>query len=249
MKDMTDFTGKTAIVTGGSRGLGREIALALAECGASVVVASRKADNCEAVAEEIRARGGRALAVGCHIGHWNELDNLIAAAIAEFGRIDILVNNAGMSPVAESSVDVSEALFDKIVAVNFKGPFRLAALAGTHMMASGGGCIVNISSIGAVFPAPAYAPYAGCKSALNTITESLAREFGPSVRVNGIMPGSFRTDIAKSWPADKEASTPTALKRFAEPEEIVSAVLYLASDASSFTTGSVIRVDGGRYAP
>jgi NAD(P)-dependent dehydrogenase (short-subunit alcohol dehydrogenase family) len=242
-----DFCGKTAIVTGGSRGLGREIALALAGCGANIVVTSRKLENCEAVAEEIRGKGVRALPLACHVGRWDELDALAASSIAEFGRIDILVNNAGMSPLAESSLQTSENLFDKIVAVNLKGPFRLAALIGTHMLESGGGSIINVSSIGAVFPSPNNAPYAASKAALNALTIALAREFGPSVRVNAIMPGSFRTDIAKAWPADKEATSPAALKRFGEPGEIVTSVLYLASDHSSFTTGSVIRVDGGRY--
>ena len=244
-----DFSGKTALITGGSRGLGRQIALALAARGANIVVASRKMENCEAVCEEARAFAARALPVACHVGHWDELDALVGRSIQEFGRIDILVNNAGMSPLAASSIDTSEALFDKIVGVNFKAPFRLAALLGAHMVERGGGNIVNISSIGAMFPSPNNAPYAGSKAALNTITMALAREFAPTVRVNAIMPGSFRTDIANAWPADKEATTPAALKRFGEPEEIVSSVLYLASDHSSFTTGSVIRVDGGRYAP
>jgi NAD(P)-dependent dehydrogenase (short-subunit alcohol dehydrogenase family) len=245
----TELVGKVALVTGGSRGLGRAIALGLACSGARVVVTSRKLDACEAVADEIRAMGGRAHPVACHIGHWNELDGLMNAAIGAFGGVDILVNNAGMSPLAESSVRTSEALFDKIVAVNFKGPFRLSALAGTHMVARGGGSIVNISSIGAEFPSPSNAPYAASKAALNTLTMALAREFGPKVRVNTIMPGSFRTDIAKAWPADKERTTPAAAGRFGEPEEIVPAVLYLAGDRSSFTTGSVMRVDGGRYGP
>jgi NAD(P)-dependent dehydrogenase (short-subunit alcohol dehydrogenase family) len=244
-----DFTGKTALITGGSRGLGKEIARALSECGANIVVSSRKLDSCQSVAEEICARGGKAVALACHVGHWSELDALVEKSIEGFGRIDILVNNAGMSPVASSSLETSEALFDKIIGVNFKGPFRLATLVGTHMVASGGGSIVNISSIGAEFPSPNNAPYAASKAALNTITMALAREYAPTVRVNAIMPGSFRTDIAKAWPADKEANTPAALKRFGEPEEIVSSVLYLASSHSSFITASVIRADGGRYAP
>jgi len=244
-----DLSGKTALVTGGSRGLGREIALGFARCGADVAVASRKLDACEQVAEEVRALGRRSLAVSCHVGQWSALDALMEQVLAEFGRLDILVNNAGMSPIAPSSVETSEELFDKVVGVNFKGPFRLSALAGTHMVEKGGGSIISVSSIGAAFPSPNNSPYAASKAALNTLTMALAREFGPSVRVNAVMPGSFRTDIAKAWPEGKEATTPAALKRFGEPEEIVTSVLYLASDHSSFTTGSVIRVDGGRYAP
>jgi NAD(P)-dependent dehydrogenase (short-subunit alcohol dehydrogenase family) len=249
MSNPFDFKGKTALVTGASRGLGREISLALAECGANIVVASRKLEACEKVAEEVRALGPRALPVACHVGKWSDIDALFEQSVAEFGKIDILVNNAGMSPVAESSAAVSEDLFDKVLGVNFKGPFRLAALAGAHMKANGGGSIINVSSIGAVHPTPTIAPYAGAKAALNVVTVAMAQEFGPSVRVNAILPGSFRTDIAKHWPKDKEANTPTALRRFGEPEEIRGTVLYLASEHSSFTTGAVIRVDGGRYAP
>jgi NAD(P)-dependent dehydrogenase (short-subunit alcohol dehydrogenase family) len=247
--NLFDLAGQTALVTGGSRGLGREIALALANFGANVVVSSRKLENCEAVAGEVRQKGVRALAAACHVGRWDALDGLVEAALNEFGRIDILVNNAGMSPLAGSSVETSEALFDKIVGVNLKGPFRLSALVGTHMVERGGGSIINISSIGAEFPSPDNAPYAASKAALNALTMAFAREFAPTVRVNTIMPGSFRTDIAKAWPAGKEANTPAALGRFGEPKEIVTAVLYLTSSKSSFTTGSVIRVDGGRYGP
>lgn len=247
--DYFDLSGKTALVTGGSRGLGREIALGLARCGADVVVTSRKLEPCESVAEEIRALGRRALPVACHVGHWDELDGLMDRTLSEFGRLHILVNNAGMSPLAPSSVETSEELFDKVVGVNLKGPFRLSALAGTHMVEMGGGSIISISSIGAEFPSPSNAPYAASKAGLNTLTMALAREFGPTVRVNTVMPGSFRTDISRAWPEGKEATTPAALGRFGEPEEIVTSILYLASDHSSFTTGSVIRVDGGRYAP
>lgn len=247
--NLFDLAGRTALITGGSRGLGREIALGLAGCGANVVIASRKVENCKAVAKEVQELGVRALPLACHVGQWDALDDLVDTSFVEFGRIDILVNNAGMSPLAESSVRTSEALFDKIVAVNFKAPFRLSALVGTRMVAQGGGSIVNISSVGAEFPSPNNAPYAASKAALNALTMAFAREFAPTVRVNTIMPGSFRTDIAKAWPVDKEATTLAALERFGEPEEIVTAALYLASDSSSFTTGSVIRVDGGRYGP
>ena len=247
MKQYFDFSGKVALVTGGSRGLGAAITRALAEQGADVVIASRKAENCELLAREIADKHGRrALGVGAHMGKWSDIDKLVEMAYAQFGRIDILINNAGMSPVASSSVDTPEDLFDRVVAVNFKGPFRLAALVGSRMAAAEGGVIVNISSIGAIRPQPAYGPYAGAKAALNAATEAHAFEFAPKVRVNGIMPGSFRTDIAKHWSPDKEKNIVSAIKRYGEPDEIISAVLYLASDASTFTTGSVIRVDGGR---
>ena len=247
MKQYFDFTGKVALVTGGSRGLGLAIPRACAEQGASVIIASRKEENCLAVAKAFsKATGRRMLGVGAHAGKWEDLERLAETAYGAFGRVDILVNNAGMSPLAASSLETSEALFDKIVDVNFKGPFRLASILGARMAAGDGGSIVNITSAGAIRPQPAFGPYAGAKAALNAVTIAHAFEFAPKVRVNAIMPGSFRTDVAKAWAPDKEKSVTAAIKRFGEPEEIVSAVLYLASDASSFTTGSVITVDGGR---
>jgi NAD(P)-dependent dehydrogenase (short-subunit alcohol dehydrogenase family) len=247
MKQYFDFSGKVALVTGGSRGLGLAICRALAEQGAHVIVASRKQDNCIAVANELSTlTGARMLGVGAHAGKWEDIERLAEAAYAAFGRVDILVNNAGMSPLAASSLETSEALFDKVLDVNFKGPFRLASIIGSRMAAADGGSIINITSIGAIRPQPAYVPYAGAKAALNAATIAHAFEFAPKVRVNAIMPGSFRTDVAKAWSPDKESSVTSAIKRFGKPAEIVSAVLYLASDASSFTTGSIITVDGGR---
>jgi NAD(P)-dependent dehydrogenase (short-subunit alcohol dehydrogenase family) len=180
------------------------------------------------------------------LGKWADIDALVELAYAEFGRVDVLINNAGMSPVAPSSAETPEALVDKVLALNFKGPFRLSALVGARMVAGEGGSIINISSIGSIRPRPEYAPYAGAKAALNALTTAHAIEFAPKVRVNGILPGSFRTDIARHWAADKEAKTDAVLRRFGEPEEMVSTALYLASPASSFTTGALIRVDGGR---
>jgi NAD(P)-dependent dehydrogenase (short-subunit alcohol dehydrogenase family) len=241
-----DFTNKIVLVTGGSRGLGLAMVRGFAERGADVVIASRKLANCEAAAEEMRALGRRALAVSCHAGNWASLDTLVERAYAEFGRVDVLINNAGMSPVSPSSFETSEELIDKVFAINFKGPFRLSAAIGRRMAAGDGGSIINISSIGAIRPLPEYAPYAGAKAALNALTTAHAAEFAPHVRVNAILPGSFRTDIAKHWPADKEAKTNAAAGRFGEPDEIVTTALYLASSASGFTTGAMIRVDGGR---
>ena len=145
-----DLSGRVAIVTGATRGLGRAIAGAFAHAGAEVVVVSRKADACEHTVAELRGAGARAVAYPCHVGRWDELDGLVEFAYGEFGRVDVLVNNAGVSPVYGTLGDVSEALFDKVVAVNLKGPFRLAALVGERMMEGGGGSIVNVSSTGAV---------------------------------------------------------------------------------------------------
>jgi NAD(P)-dependent dehydrogenase (short-subunit alcohol dehydrogenase family) len=242
-----DLTAKVALVTGGSRGLGREIALAFAGAGADIVVASRKLDNCRAVAEQVEALGREALPVSCHVGHWDQCELLVEQAYSRFGRVDILVNNAGMSPLAPSSADTSEELFDKIVGVNFKGPFRLSALIGQRMYDGDGGAIINVSSSGALFPAPRFGPYAGAKAGLNALTTAFAREFAPKVRVNTISAGPFLTDIAKSWTDETWRSWHNAAGRAGDPREVITTALYLASAASSYTTGSLIRVDGGLY--
>jgi len=246
--NLFDLSGKVALITGGSRGLGREMALAFAEHGADVIIASRKLDACEAVAREVEARGRRALAVACHVGRWAELDALVETALKAFGHIDILVNNAGLSPLYPSLDAITEDLFDKVVALNLKGPFRLAALVGTHMAQGNGGSIINVSSTAAVTPSPKSEPYGAAKAGLNALTRSLAYAYGPKVRVNCIMPGPFLTDISKAW--DMEAFNAAASRRIplgrgGLPHEIVGAALYLASNASSFTTGSVLAVDGG----
>ena len=245
LDQLFDLTGKVALVTGGSRGLGREIAIAFAQAGADVVVASRKLDACKAVAREIEAVGRRALPFACHVGHWEELPGLVDAAYQHFGRIDILVNNAGMSPLAPSLAEVSEELFDKVIGVNFKGPFRLATLIGPRMVADGGGVIINVSSRAALRPTPRTTPYASAKAALNALTIALAQEYGPSVRVNTLSPGAFLTDVAKHWPEERRGARNNAAGRVAEPNEIVTSALYLASPASSYTTGALIQVDGG----
>jgi NAD(P)-dependent dehydrogenase (short-subunit alcohol dehydrogenase family) len=242
-----DLSGKVALVTGGSRGLGREIVLGLARCGCDVVIASRKLAACESLARETEALGRRALPFAAHVARWEDLERLAEAAYALFGKVDVLVNNAGMSPVAPSTLATSEELFDKVVGVNFKGPFRLSALVGSRMAAGEGGSIINISSIGALRPSPWIAPYAGAKAALNAISIAFAQEFAPKVRVNVISPGGFLTDVAGDWATEEEARANVALGRWGEPREIVPTVLYLASDAASFTTGANIRVDGGAF--
>ena len=246
--DWPSLQGKVALVTGGSRGLGREMVGAFARAGADVIIASRKQDACVRAAEEVTAATGRrALGVGCHVGRWDEMDALVATAYEEFGRVDVLVNNAGVSPLHPSLVEVSEELFDKVLAVNLKGPFRLSTLIGSRMLQGEGGSIINVSSVAAMRPTPDELPYAAAKAALDALTAGFAQEYGPKVRVNTIMAGPFMTDITKAWDLDafqKRAST-YPLGRGGRPEEIVGAALYLASDASSFTTGSILRVDGG----
>ncbi len=244
-----DLGGKVAVVTGGSRGMGKCMSEAFAACGAHVVIASRKVEPCEALAAELNERyGTRNMGVGCHVGNWDDCDALINGVIESYGRIDILVNNAGMSPLYEKLTDVSEALYDKVHQVNARGPFRLTALAGEHMAAGEGGSIINVSSVAAVKPTPNELPYAIAKAGLNTMTVGFAQALGPKVRVNCIMPGPFLTDIAKAWDMDafnERAQETIPLGRGGQPEEVVGAALYLASDLSSYTTGAVIKIDGG----
>ncbi len=246
MDPLFDFTGKVALVTGGSRGLGYQMVKAFAERGADVIIASRKLENCEAVAEEMRGLGRRALAVSAHVGKWAECDRLIEEAYAAFGRVDILVNNAGMSPRMPSH-EVSEALFDSVVNLNFKGPFRLASQIANRMRDGDGGCIINVTSSGSLMPLPETVPYGSSKAALNAMSRSLAWEYAPKVRINTLSPGAFRTDIVEAWP-DK-GQGPIAIPRghAANPEEIVTAALFLASPASVNVTASLVRCDGGQH--
>jgi NAD(P)-dependent dehydrogenase (short-subunit alcohol dehydrogenase family) len=222
--------------------------LGFAGAGADVVIASRKLNACQALADAVRdTYGSRALAVACHVGHWAEIDMLVDRAYAEFGRVDVLVNNAGMSPLYSSPVEVTEALWDKVVGVNVKGPFRLTALVGARMAAGDGGSIINISSTAAIRPTADMMPYAAAKAGLDALTVAFAHAYGPTVRVNSIMPGRFATDVSAAWDAGRiaEETRSFAAGRVAQPEEIVGAALYLAGDAASFTTGAVLRVDGG----
>jgi NAD(P)-dependent dehydrogenase (short-subunit alcohol dehydrogenase family) len=236
------------VVTGGSKGLGRAMALGFAEAGADVVVASRKLEPCEAVAEEVRALGRRALAVSCHVGDWDHCGALVDAAVAEFGRIDVLVNNAGIAPVPPSLLDVTPELFDKTIAVNLKGPLRLTALAAEHMPA--GGAIVNVSSKASLHPSSFTVVYAAAKAGLNALTRASADEYGPrGIRVNAIVCGTFHTDsFHASMPTDAgqaQMASGIALGRVADADEIVGTALFLASDASSYLTGELILLDGG----
>lgn len=246
--ELFDLTGKVVVVTGGSRGLGREMALAAASCGADLVIASRNLDACAAVAEEIRERTGRsALSYSVHIGRWDQLPGLVDAVYHRFGRLDGLVNNAGMSPVYDELSDVNEKLFDAVMNLNLKGPFRLSVLAAERMAATGGGVIVNVSSTGSIRPRPAILPYAAAKAGLNSLTEGLALAYGPKVRVNTLMAGPFHTGATEDWDPEmlNEGVRSHALQRIGQPAEVVGAALYLLSDASAYTSGATLRVDGG----
>ncbi|MGH9046442.1 MAG: SDR family NAD(P)-dependent oxidoreductase [Acidimicrobiales bacterium] len=242
--------GRVAVVTGGSRGLGRAMVLGFAEAGASVVIASRKVEACAALAGEIEERFGTdTLAVGANVSVWGDCDTLAAAAYERFGTVDVLVNNAGMSPLYPSLDQVSEALYDKVMATNLRGPFRLGALIGTKMAAGEGGSIINVSSVEAVSPGPNAVPYGMAKAGLETLTTGFMRAFGPKVRVNTIRCGPFRTDIAKAWGdisrVEEAARRTMPLGRIGEPNDVVGTALFLASDASAYCTGTTIRLDGG----
>ena len=246
----TDLDGKVITITGGSRGLGKEMALAFARCGAHVVVASRKKENCDALAAEITEKTGiEALPVECHVGEWDQCDALFEKVIDHFGKCDVLVNNAGMSPLYGSLTDVSEELFDKVLNVNLRGPFRLSAKFGEQMVHDGSGSIINISSVAAAQPSPHEVPYGAAKAGLQSLTKSFSRAYAPQVRVNCIMPGPFLTDISDAWSeATHKSLEALPLGRGGQPREIGGAALYFASDASSFTTGAVLKIDGGLIA-
>ncbi|MTV26788.1 glucose 1-dehydrogenase [Nitriliruptoraceae bacterium ZYF776] len=241
--------GKVALVTGGSRGLGRAMSQAFADAGANVVVASRKRDACVALAEELTERTGNdALGTSCHVGRWEDCDRLVDEVMERYGRIDVLVNNAGLSPQYPSLPEVTEELFDKVIAVNLRGAFRLSSLAGPIMAERGGGSIINISSIAAIQPDPMSLPYAAAKAGLHAITLGMVRAFGPSVRVNAIVPGLFLTDISEAWDPDEHQRTvedELPLRRAGQPQEIVGAAMYFATQDSSYSTGALLKVDGG----
>ncbi len=241
---------KVVFITGGSRGLGKAMAMEFAQRGAKVVVASRKLDECEKVADVIRNAGGDALAIACHVGQWDSLDGVVNQIVEHYGRIDVLINNAGMSPVAPSLLETSEALFNKIIDVNLKGPTRLTALVGSHMAEHGGGSIINISSIASLKPSPLTTTYSAAKAGLNALTVASAQEYASGkVRVNCIVCGTFDTDAAAGFVRNEEllphVIEPIALKRVGEPAEVVGAALYFASEASSYTTGTCVTIDGG----
>ena len=243
---MFDLTGKVAVITGGSRGIGRAIAHCFAGAGAEVMIASRKLDACQATAAEVQAdTGQRVEAAACHVGRWDDCDRLVDHTVGTFGRLDILVNNAGMSPLYPSLMAVTEELYDKTLAVNLKGPFRLSVKSAAYMAEHDGGAVINVGSIGSVLAGPAELPYACAKAGLNALTIGLAEAFAPKVRVNAILPGPVRTDITEAWTPEMKSGSSVPLGRIGEPEEIAALALYLASGASSFTTGAIVRVDGG----
>lgn len=245
-----DLTDKVAVVTGGSRGIGRAMAEGLAAAGADVVVASRKLESCERAAAEIaEATGRRVVPLRCHVGEWTDCDALVEAVYAELGRCDVLVNNAGMSPLYDDLASVSQELYDKVHAVNARGPFRLAALLGARMAAGAGGSIINVSTAGSLRPSAVELPYAMAKAGLNALTLGLAGTWSPKVRANLILPGAFETDITLAWPEGfkEQAAALNPMGRIGVPSDLVGLCVFLASDASSYINGAQILADGGLY--
>ena len=248
--DTFDLTGKVSLVTGATKGLGRAIVQGLAEAGSDVVVVSRKPELCDIVAKEVEATTGRrALSAACHVGDWDAIPALIDRVHDEFGRLDVVINNAGINPTPTPVCDISSEYFDKLIAVNVKGPVRLAALAAERM--ERGGSIVNVTTVGAYQGGPGVSMYTAGKAALMNFTKVMAAEWvGRGIRVNSLAPGPFMTEMMKGTAKYDDqfiarSAQATLMNRVAEPEEIVPLVLYLASDASSYVTGEDFAIAGG----
>jgi len=250
MSGMFDLTGKVAVVSGASRGIGQAIAEGLAAHGAHVVVSSRRRESCEAVAEKIRAGGGKATAVECHVGNMADIDALFDAVDKLLGRLDILVNCGATSPYFGPVGDTDLAAFEKTVEVNLRGPFFMSAKAVARMKKSGGGSIINVASINALSPGMHQGIYSITKAALVNMTKSFAKEYGcDNIRVNALLPGLTETKLASALTQNEMLLKPflekVPLGRVAQPQEMVGAVVYLASDAAAYTTGAALVVDGG----
>lgn len=242
------YAGKVVVVTGGSKGLGRAMAIGFADAGAEVVVASRKISGCTEVAETIRGKGGKAIALRCHVGDWDECQHLVHEIVGAFGQIDVLVNNAGIAPVPPSLSGITEELVDKTVAVNLKGPLRLMGLAAEHMPP--GSAIINVSSKASLRPTPATIVYAAAKSGLNAITKAASQELGPlGIRVNAVVCGPFHSEsfdkVIPTAEAEQALARRVSLGRIARAEEIIGTALFLGSEASSYMTGALLELDGG----
>jgi NAD(P)-dependent dehydrogenase (short-subunit alcohol dehydrogenase family) len=247
-----DLTGRVAVVTGSTKGIGRAVAAGLAEAGASVVVTSRKQDLCDEVARQIAdTTGADTMGRACHVGEWDAIPGFVDEVVDRFGRIDVLVNNAGISPARVTVADMTLELWRKVFSVNLEGPLRMSQCIAPVMRDGGGGSIVNVATMAAYSGGSTVCAYGASKAGLVNLTKSMAQEWAPwKVRVNALSPGPFLTEMveggAKGAPGFYDLiAGGTLLKRIADPREIVGPVLYLASDASSFVTGDDISVSGG----
>lgn len=248
-----DLDGKIAFVSGASRGIGEAIAKLLAQQGAHVIVSSRKIEGCQAVADAITAAGGKATAVACHIGELEQIQVVFAQIRDQFGRLDILVNNAATNPQFCHILDTDVSAFQKTVDVNIRGYFFMSVEAGKLMREHGGGSIINVASINGVTPGNFQGIYSVTKAAVINMTKAFAKECAPQgIRCNALLPGltdtKFASALVKNDSIREEALRHIPLKRVADPSEMAGAVLYLASDASSYTTGLSLNVDGGYLA-
>jgi NAD(P)-dependent dehydrogenase (short-subunit alcohol dehydrogenase family) len=252
---MVDFSleGKIALITGGSRGIGEAIAMALAEHGAHCILISRKIEGLQAVSEKIEALGGKADAIACHVGHMDQIENLFTQIEDKFGKLDILINNAATNPYFGELIGAEERAWNKTLEVNLKGPFFLTQHAAKLMEKGGGGAVVNVSSVVARQPGPMQGIYSITKAALVAMTQAYAKELaGKNIRVNALLPGVVDTKFSEAllttdWIYDAMMKN-VPLNRPAQPDEMAGAVLYLVSDASSYTTGTTIVCDGGMLA-
>lgn len=250
MKNYFDLSGKVAVVTGASKGIGEAIAKIYGAAGATVVVSSRKKEAVEVVANAIVKNGGKAMAVACHMGNMQDIDHLVKETLSVFGNVDIVVNNAATNPVFGPVVDTDETAFDKIMNVNVKGPFELSKKFYAVMKEKKSGSIINISSIGGLRPEPGLGIYSMSKAALISLTKVMAKEWGgDNIRANVICPGLIKTKFSEAlWNDDKIMHTMMKMlpiKRVGTPEEIAALALYLAADESAYCTGSVFTADGG----
>ena len=250
MSSLFDLTGKVAIVTGSTKGIGLAIARRMAEHGASVVISSRKADVCEAVAAEISASGGKAVVIPCHVGRKDELQNLVDQTLLQCGGIDIVVANAGVNPYFGPAAGASDEVYERVMGTNVRSNFWLANMVCPHLAARGGGSFIVISSIAGIVGQAKIGLYGISKAADMALIRNIAVEWGPrNVRANAIVPGLVRTDFARALWEDpvryKQTTQNAPLQRIGEPDEIAGAAVYLASAAASFTTGHSLVIDGG----
>jgi NAD(P)-dependent dehydrogenase (short-subunit alcohol dehydrogenase family) len=247
--DGFSLKGKVALVTGGSRGIGKEIAIGLARAGADVALASRKLPDLEEVAKEVKATGRKSLAIAAHVGKIEEINGLVAKVKDAFGKIDILVNNAATNPTMDQAIDVDERAWDSIMNLNLKGLFFLSQAVARMMREQGGGKIINVASIAGITP-DILSIYSISKAGVIMATKTMAQQWAQfNIRVNAIAPGLTKTRFSEALWGNKDilqgAMLGIPMRRVAEPEEMVGAVIFLASDASSYVTGQVIAVDGG----
>jgi NAD(P)-dependent dehydrogenase (short-subunit alcohol dehydrogenase family) len=246
---MGRFDNKTVLITGGSRGLGKAMSEGFAREGARVIIASRKLESCEALADSIRAQGGEAFAVAAHMGDCASLDHLIATSLEQVGPVDILINNAGINVAAGMLTDITPEQFDKMYQVNLRGAWYLASRLAPGMGENGGGSIINMLSVAALKPAIGMGFYAATKAALQALTTVMAQEWAPlNIRVNALAPGTYHSDLTDNALAvipgfEENALSRTLIKRIADSEEILNPIFYLASEA--YTTGTTLVADGG----